>query len=179
LIKTFVVRPMALGLGARLPETETMTQRVELATLLDRLAIDEVITSYAVAVEDADWPGFLALFAPAGRADYRAAGGVEGPAGEVADWLAGELGPFAVRQQLIVNRRLRFQDADGYPGNHAELIADYLSPLRHKSGEDVMSGGRFVFGLVRGDAGWRLSAVAVQEQWRRGGDAPAGVPDAG
>jgi hypothetical protein len=156
-----------------------MTQRVELATLLDRLAIDEVITSYAVTVEDADWPGFLALFAPDGRADYTAAGGVEGPASEVAEWLAAASRPFAVRQHLIVNRRLRFQDADGYPGNHAELTAGYLCPLRHESGEDVMSGGRFVFGLVRGDAGWRLSQVAVQEQWRHGGAAPAGVPDAG
>ncbi|WP_202532612.1 nuclear transport factor 2 family protein [Streptomyces sp. SID3212] len=156
-----------------------MTQRVELATLLDRLAIDEVITSYAVAVEDADWPGFLALFAPEGRADYTAAGGVEGPAGQVAEWLAGELRPFAVRQQLIVNRRVRFQDADGYPGNHAELTAGYLTPLRHESGEDVMSGGRIVFGLLRGESGWRLNRVVVHEQWRRGGDVPGGVPTAG
>ncbi|WP_327237651.1 nuclear transport factor 2 family protein [Streptomyces sp. NBC_01317] len=156
-----------------------MTQRVELATLLDRLAIDEVITSYAVAVEDADWPGFLTLFTPEGRADYTAAGGGEGPADQVAEWLAGELRPFAVRQQLIVNRRVRFQDADGYPGNHAELTAGYLLPLRHESGEDVMSGGRIVFRLLRGESGWRLSRVVVQEQWRRGADVPGGVPAAG
>ncbi|MFF2522765.1 nuclear transport factor 2 family protein [Streptomyces liangshanensis] len=156
-----------------------MTQRVELATLLDRLAIDEVITSYAVAVEDADWPGFLALFAPEGRADHTGAGGIEGTADQVAGWLADELGPFSVRQLLLVNRRVRFQDADGYPGNHAELTAGYLSPLRRESGENVMSGGRIVFALLRGDAGWRLSRVVVQEQWRRGGGVPGGVPAAG
>ncbi|MFJ1598039.1 nuclear transport factor 2 family protein [Streptomyces sp. NPDC088261] len=156
-----------------------MTQRVELATLLDRLAIDEVITSYAVAVEEADWPGFLALFAPEGRADHTAAGGLEGPADQVAEWLAGELRPFAVRQHLIVNRRVRFQDADGYPGNHAELTAGYLSALRHESGEDVMSGGRIVFVLLRDESGWRLNRVVVHEQWRRGGAVPGGVPTAG
>lgn len=144
-----------------------MTQRVDLATVMDRLAIDEVITSYAVAVDDADWSGFRALFTPEGRADYTAAGGVEGSAAEVADWLAGTLRPFTVRQHLIVNRRLRIQDLGGYPGDRAELRADYLSPLRHESGEDVMSGGGFVFALLRGEAGWQLRTVVAQEKWRR------------
>ncbi|MFD5031047.1 nuclear transport factor 2 family protein [Streptomyces sp. NPDC058220] len=143
-----------------------MTQRVDLATVMDRLAIDEVITGYAVAVDDADWPGFRALFTPEGRADYTAAGGIEGPAGEVADWLAGTLRPFTVRQHLIVNRRLRIQDLGGYPGDRAEVRADYLSPLRHESGKELMCGGRGVFGLLRGDAGWQLRTVVVQEKWR-------------
>ncbi|MFE2497197.1 nuclear transport factor 2 family protein [Streptomyces scopuliridis] len=144
-----------------------MTQRVDLATVMDRLAIDEVITGYAVAMDDADWPGFRALFTPDGRADYTAAGGIEGPAAEVADWLAGTLRPFTVRQHLIVNRRLRIQDLGGYPGDRAELRADYLSPLRHESGEDLMSGGGFTFGLLRGEDGWQLLTVTVQEKWRR------------
>ena len=144
-----------------------MTQRVDLATVMDRLAIDEVITHYSVAMDDADWPGFRALFTPDGRADYTAAGGIEGPAAEVADWLAGTLRPFTVRQQLIVNRRLTFQDLGGYPGDRAELRADYLSPLRHESGEDLMTGGRFMFGLLRTEVGWQLRTVVVEEMWRR------------
>ncbi|MFI5757653.1 nuclear transport factor 2 family protein [Streptomyces sp. NPDC051569] len=144
-----------------------MTQRVDLATVMDRLAIDEVITGYAVAVDDDDWPGFRALFTPDGRADYTAAGGIEGPAAEVADWLAGALRPFTVRQHLIVNRRLRIQDLGGYPGDHAEVRADYLSPLRRESGADLVCGGRGTFDLLRGDAGWQLRGVVVQEKWRR------------
>ncbi|MDX3855286.1 nuclear transport factor 2 family protein [Streptomyces sp. AK02-01A] len=143
-----------------------MTQRVDLATVMDRLAIDEVITGYAVAVDDADWAGFRALFTSDGRADYTAAGGIEGTAAEVADWLAGVLQPFPVRQHLIVNRLLRIQDLGGYPGDRAEVRADYLSPLRHESGQDLMCGGRGVFGLQRGDAGWELRTVVVQEKWR-------------
>lgn len=144
-----------------------MTQRVELATVMDRLAIDEVITGYAVAVDDAEWPDFRALFTPDGRADYTSAGGVEGTAAEVTDWLTGALAPFTVRQHLIANRRLRIQDLGGYPGDRADLRADYLSTLRQEGGEDRTSGGRFDFGLLRGDAGWRLHSVVVQESWRR------------
>ena len=58
-----------------MPNTEPMTQRVELATLRDRLAVDEVITDYAVAVDDGDWSLYRSLFTPDGRADYRSAGG--------------------------------------------------------------------------------------------------------
>ncbi|WP_405986733.1 nuclear transport factor 2 family protein [Streptomyces sp. NBC_00872] len=144
-----------------------MTQRVDLATVMGRLAIDEVITNYAVAVDDADWPGYRALFTTDGRVDYTAAGGIEGSAAEVADWLAGTLRPYSVHQLLIVNRRLRIQGPDGYPGDRAELSADYLSPRRHESGEELMSGGRYSFGLLRGDTGWLVRTVSVHEKWRR------------
>lgn len=56
-----------------------MTQRVALATVMDQLSIDAVITGYAVAVDDGSWQDYQDLFTPDGRADYRSAGGVEGP----------------------------------------------------------------------------------------------------
>lgn len=171
-----------------------MTQRVELATVMDRLDIDDLITGYAVAVDDGEWADYRALFAPDGRADYRTAGGVEGPAAEVADWLAKTMMLFPVRQHLIVNRRLHIQDLGGYPGDRAELQADYLNPMRsadrknpepedldakgpgakdrEPTAPDLVSGGRYAFTLVRTDEGWRLRNVLVQEKWRR---APAVV----
>ena len=91
-----------------MPNTEPMTQRVELATVRDQLAVDGVITDYAVAVDDGDWEAYRGLFAPDGRADYRSAGGIEGQATAVADWLAESMRLFPMRQHLIVNRRVRF-----------------------------------------------------------------------
>ncbi|MFJ3710088.1 nuclear transport factor 2 family protein [Streptomyces sp. NPDC090053] len=153
-----------------------MTQRVELATVMDRLDIDELVTGYAVAVDDGAWADYRALFAPDGRADYRTAGGIEGPVTEVAEWLAETMRLFPVRQHLIVNRRLRIQDLGGYPGDRAELQADYVNPMRLRSPQDgaadgstepnFMSGGRYTFSLVRTDEGWRLRTVLVQEKWR-------------
>lgn len=60
-----------------MPNTEPMTQRVELATVMDRLAVDALVTDYAVAVDDGDWEAYRGLFTSDGRADYRSAGGVE------------------------------------------------------------------------------------------------------
>ncbi|MET7621389.1 nuclear transport factor 2 family protein [Streptomyces sp. NPDC005408] len=144
-----------------------MTQRVDLATVMDRLTIDELITSYAVAVDDADWGAYRALFTREGRADYRSSGGIEGPAAEVADWMAETMRLFPVRQHLIVNRRLQIQDLGGYPGDRAEVQADYVNPMRLESGDDFVSGGRYSFGLLRTDAGWRLRTVVIHEKWRR------------
>ncbi|MFE7776973.1 nuclear transport factor 2 family protein [Streptomyces sp. NPDC057445] len=143
-----------------------MTQRVDLATVMDRLAIEDVVTGYAVAVDDADWTGYRALFTPDGRADYRGAGGIEGPAAEVAGWLAETMRLFPVRQHLIVNRRVRLQDLGGYPGDGADVRADYVNPMRLESGGDFVSGGRYTFALARTDGGWRLRSVTVEEKWR-------------
>lgn len=145
-----------------------MTQRVDLATVMDRLAIDEVISGYAMAVDDADWPGFLALFTPDGRADHRGAGGIEGSAAEVADWLAGVLGRFPVRQHLFGNRRLSFQDMGGYPGDRAEVRTDCLSTLVPESGAPSLAISRYTFGLSRTEDGWRLHGVVALEKAARG-----------
>lgn len=145
-----------------------MTQRVDLATVMDQRAIDEVISGYAMAVDDSDWPGFLTLFTPDGRADHRAAGGIEGPAAEVADWLAGVLGPFPVRQHLIGNRRVSFQDGGGFPGDRAEVRADCLGTMFPESGGATTVLSRYTFGLSRTDDGWRLHGVVAREKARRG-----------
>jgi len=159
------------------PNTDRMTQRVELATVMDRLAIEELITDYAVSVDDGDWTAYRGLFSPDGRADYREAGGIEGGAAEIAEWLARTMELFPMRQHLIVNRRLRFGRLDNDTGDTARVQADYINPMRFKSngdGEgdasgapDFVCGGRYVFSLVRTHTGWRLRGVTVHEKWRR------------
>ncbi|GAA4088233.1 nuclear transport factor 2 family protein [Streptomyces shaanxiensis] len=150
-----------------------MTQRVELATLRDRLAVDELITEYAVAVDDGDWAAYRNLFAPAGRADYRSAGGIEGDAGQVAGWLAESMRLFSMRQHLIVNRRVRFGVLEQDTGDTARVQADYVNPMRFaengtgSSAPDFVCGGRYSFGLLRTYDGWRMHEVVVQEKWRR------------
>ncbi|AWZ08518.1 MULTISPECIES: nuclear transport factor 2 family protein [unclassified Streptomyces] len=152
-----------------------MTQRVDLATVMDRLAIDEVVSGYAVAVDDGDWAAYRALFAPGGRADYSSAGGVEGPADEVAGWLEETMKLFPVRQHLIVNRLIRVADLGGSPGDTAEVRADFLNPMRLAGEEfdgtvtapNFVAAGRYTFALARtARAGWRLSRVTVHEKWR-------------
>ncbi|MEV5384855.1 nuclear transport factor 2 family protein [Streptomyces sp. NPDC052721] len=154
-----------------------MTQRAEFATVRDRLAVDDLVTAYAVAVDDGDWTAYRGLFTADGRADYRSAGGIEGDAGRVAAWLAESLTLFAMRQHLIVNRQVRFGILDQDTGDTARVRADYLNPMRFtgphgSAAPDLVCGGRYDFGLLRTTEGWRLSEVVVHEKWRRGPGAP-------
>ncbi|MEU6140898.1 nuclear transport factor 2 family protein [Streptomyces sp. NPDC047081] len=147
-----------------------MTQRVELATVMDRLAVDEVVTDYAVAVDDGDWDAYRRLFTADGRADYRSAGGIEGDAGSVAAWLAESMALFPMRQHLIVNRRVRFGLLEQDTGDTARVQADYVNPMRFEgdgAAPDFVCGGRYAFGLLRTYDGWRLREVVVQEKWRQ------------
>ncbi|NEB01198.1 nuclear transport factor 2 family protein [Streptomyces sp. SID13726] len=148
-----------------------MTQRVELATVMDRLAVDALVTDYAVAVDDGDWEAYRGLFTSDGRADYRSAGGVEGEAHTVAAWLAESLGLFSMRQHLIVNRRVRFGTLWQDTGDTARVQADYVNPMRFAGTDatapDFVCGGRYAFGMLRTDEGWRVREVVVQEKWRR------------
>ncbi|MFJ8141701.1 nuclear transport factor 2 family protein [Streptomyces sp. NPDC096013] len=154
-----------------------MTQRVELAIVMDRLAVDEVVTAYAVAVDNGDWEAYRKLFAPDGRADYRSAGGIEGNAEQIAGWLAESMRMFPMRQHLIVNRRIRFGAPDQHTDDTAHVQADYVNPMRFAKDDDsadnlstapdFVCGGRYLFGLLRTDDGWRLTEVVVEEKWRR------------
>lgn len=161
-----------------MPKTVAMTQRAEHSTIMDRLALDDLITGYARAVDDGDWPGYVALFTPEGRADYRSAGGIEGGTEEVAVWLARMLGQFAMRQHLIVNRRVGLVRPDGTPPDTATIRADYLNPMRlagpvTETGDEEATapnyscGGRYDFTARRTPDGWRLTEVVVHEKWRR------------
>jgi hypothetical protein len=159
-----------------------MTQRVELAAVMDRLAIDSLITEYAVTVDDGDWDAYQRLFTPDGRADYSSAGGIDASAAEVAGWLAGTMELFPMRQHLIVNRRLRFGTLDQDIGDLAQVQADYVNPMRFTAPEgaantedggtdasapDFVCGGRYAFTALRTNSGWRLRQVTVQEKWRQ------------
>ncbi|ARP73923.1 nuclear transport factor 2 family protein [Streptomyces pluripotens] len=155
--------------------------------MVDRLAVDELVTEYAVAVDDGDWTTYRRLFTADGRADYRSAGGIEGDADQVAGWLAGNLTLFAVRQHLIVNRQVRFGLLEHDTGDTARVRADYLNPMRFAddagpgrspAAPDLVCGGRYDFALLRTPEGWRLHGVTVEEKWRRlPGRTPTNVTD--
>lgn len=145
--------------------------------VMDRLALDDLVTGYALAVDDGDWASYRTLFTPDARVDYRSAGGIEGRAEDVAAWLADTLRHFAIRQHLIVNRRITLGRRDGATGETAAVRADYLNPMRLAGSPPDTEGGptapnytcagRYDFTARRTPDGWRLTGVVVHEKWRQ------------
>jgi hypothetical protein len=61
---------------------------VDARTLSDRLEIDDLLTTYTMAIDEGDWDALDRVFTPDAHLDYSASGGTVGAFPEVKAWLA-------------------------------------------------------------------------------------------
>jgi len=135
------------------------------ATLLaDRIEIDDLLTRYAVAVDDRDWERLDAVFAPHAQLDYRSAGGIRGLYPEVRQWLSDVLPLFTWTQHLVANRTLTIDPG----GATASARSDFHNPNQMEiDGEPwlFVVGGRYHDRLVRLPVGWRITHRVEETLW--------------
>jgi len=74
----------------------------------DHLAIQDLATAYAYAVDDGDWARWEALFTADAHIDYTAAGGIAGTAAEVAAWMPGAMAIFTFSLHTTTTHEIRF-----------------------------------------------------------------------
>lgn len=76
--------------------------------LADRLAIGDLVTAYAYAVDDRDWVRWEALFLPNALIDYTSAGGIAGTPAELAAWMPGAMAAFEFCLHSTSTHEVRF-----------------------------------------------------------------------
>jgi SnoaL-like domain len=86
------------------------------ARVADHLAIQDLATAYAYAVDDRDWVRWEELFTPGALVDYRAAGGIVGTAAEVAAWMPGAMSVFTFCLHTTTTHEIRFTGPDSATG---------------------------------------------------------------
>ena len=86
------------------------------ARLADHLAIQDLATAYAYAVDDRDWRRWEALFLPDALVDYTSAGGIAGTPAEVAAWMPGAMSAFAFCLHTTSTHEIRFAGPDAATG---------------------------------------------------------------
>lgn len=84
--------------------------------LADRVAIEDLATAYAYAVDDRDWVRWEALFLPDAHIDYTAAGGIAGSPAELAAWMPDAMAAFTVYLHTTTTHEIRFTDDDHATG---------------------------------------------------------------
>lgn len=84
--------------------------------LADYLAIQDLATSYAHAVDDRDWGRWESLFLPEARIDYTSAGGIEGSPAELAGWMPGAMAAFTFCMHSTSTHEIRFTGPDSATG---------------------------------------------------------------
>jgi hypothetical protein len=141
----------------------------------DRIAIDDLLTRYTMAVDGGEWDQLDTVFTPDAVIDYTSAGGVRGTREEIKAWLAEALAPFPVRQHLIANKRVELD------GDTATVRAYFYNPMMLATDGDgpprpVPGGGYYNHRLVRTADGWRSVELIEEEVWRTGLPANLQIP---
>ncbi|MFN7148062.1 MAG: nuclear transport factor 2 family protein [Microthrixaceae bacterium] len=86
------------------------------ARVADHLAIQDLATAYAYAVDDRDWARWEQLFTPGAQVDYTAAGGIAGTAAQVAAWMSDAMAIFSFCQHTTATHEIRFTGPDTATG---------------------------------------------------------------
>ena len=84
--------------------------------IADVIAIQDLATSYAYAVDDRDWDRWEALFLPDARIDYTSAGGIVGTPAELAAWMPGAMSVFTFCMHSTSTHEIRFTGIDTATG---------------------------------------------------------------
>ena len=74
-------------------------------TLSDRIEIDDLLTTYTMAIDQGDWDALDRVFTPDAHIDYSATGGTVGPSREVKAWLAETLPMFSAMQHFVTQKQ--------------------------------------------------------------------------
>ena len=134
-------------------------------TLSDRLEIDDLLTTYSMAIDDLDFDVLDRVFTPDATIDYTASGGISGSYPEVKAWLAEMLPVFSGMQHFITQKRVVLD------GDRADVRAYFLNPLvidqPDGSRWHMDIGGVYVHTLVRTPDGWRSRALVEELRWER------------
>jgi SnoaL-like domain len=131
-------------------------------SVADRLAIDDVLTRYATAIDGLDFELLDTVFVSDAHLDYRSAGGIEGTYPEVRKWLSDVLPIFDVTQHLVVNRVFEKVDSE------VHTTSSFLNTNRLKVDGKPWTftvGGRYRDRFVNERDGWRIAKRVEDTLW--------------
>ena len=139
----------------------------DLQALADRIAIDDLLTRYTVAVDTFDWDRLDDVFTPDAQIDYTESGGTSGSFPEVKKWLFEKLPMFTRLQHYLTQMDVTVD------GDEARVAAYFHNPMAIDGADGstffLEVGGIYHHELVRTPAGWRSRRLHEQLVWDRRG----------
>ena len=130
--------------------------------LADRLAIQDLLTQYATAIDTGEWDLLDDVFTPDATLDYTTSGGIKGTIAEIKQWFTEVLPMFTVRQHLVTNHRITV-DGDRAT-SESYLFNPMVLPVKDTA-RVVFVGGAYRDQLVRTGEGWRIAERLEMHGW--------------
>jgi len=128
-------------------------------SLTDRIAVEDLLTRYATAVDGRDWNLLRTVFTPDARIDDSSAGGVAASVDEAVAFLDTSLADYEMTQHMVTNV------AADIDGDRAQVTAMLHNPMRRAGGDVWFCGGWYDHSLVRTDGGWRSERLVFRAAW--------------
>lgn len=143
----------------RMPEPQPSTGTTEaLASLLDRVELEEVMNRYAAAIDLRDWASLRTVFVDGEiEADFTSMGVKEpfrGPAERWIEAVRQTISGFDATQHLLANHSARVE------GDRA-VDTRYMQARHQLGGAHYTIGGHYTGHLVRTAAGWRIERYTL------------------
>ena len=126
-----------------------------MSAIEDRLAIDDLLTQYAVAIDTRNFAALDDIFTEDATLDYSSSGAIKGTRNEVRDWFAAMLPAMDMSQHFVTNRMITVD------GDEAHARSYFFNPMG-LDGKFFYVGGYYDDRLRRTTDGWRIVA-RVQE----------------
>ena len=127
--------------------------------LTDRVAIRDLLTRYATAVDRRDWDLYRSVFTTDAEIDYTSAGGIAGTVDEIVAFLDEGLSGFEMTQHLVANLDVDLQ------GDTARVTAMFNNPMRLPGGDTWFTGGWYHHDLIRTADGWLSRRLREESAW--------------
>lgn len=146
-----------------------MISQQELQTGADRVAIQDLMSRYAYAVDAKRWDLLDEVFANGAEIDFLANGGIKDNWPAIGDWLATAMSGFTACQHYLSNFAT---DVDGDRASSRFYVFTQMITVDGGADQIVSDGGYYHAGFVRTPAGWRVNRLSGGIVWWSGS-----VPD--
>jgi hypothetical protein len=136
----------------------------DLASLMDRREIDDLLTRYANVLDTRRFDDLGTVFTPDATLDYRSAGGIRGTLAEVGEWLSTVLPFFTWTQHLVLNRAVSLEAGADTATAHSDFSNPNGAVVDGRPWLFVV-GGSYHDRLVRTPEGWRIAHRVEETLW--------------
>ena len=135
-----------------------MTSDLTPREISDRLRINDLLVTYAAALDARDWDLVRTVFTDDAVLDYSVFGGPRGSVDEAVEWLAKALARVRVTQHLITNVLVQLGS------DTAEVTSAVFNPLGTET-DVVLVGGSYHDRIERTADGWLIAERKAEFAW--------------
>lgn len=132
----------------------------DLDDIADRLAITDLFTKYALAIDTSQYDLLDEVFAPDADIDYSAMGGAHLPFAEMKPWLEKTITNVHAKMHLLGNISVKVT------GDTAIASAYLFNAMAFTADSTMLIGGKYNDTLVRTHHGWRVTSRQLDMSWK-------------